>query len=159
MYRDFSPNFLVSSTERISKEIADDGYGKNNIVYSHSTQVLKYPENFHLIPNDQYWDAGSTATWLACFDGMKTIYLLGFDQMDGIHPVYNVYVDTTGYPTSSDRSNDEVWINNMYNIFTTYNDVDFVWVNPTTMPEQWRYASNLRQVDINGFARESDLGA
>jgi hypothetical protein len=96
---------------------------------------------------------------MACFDGMKTAYLLGFDSMDGGHPNYNVYADTPGYGPSSMLVNDDNWINSMYEIFTTYDDVDFVWVNPVSIPEKWRYATNLRQVNVNGFARESDLGA
>lgn len=159
LYRDFAPNFLVANSEKMCREIAATDYAKNHVVYTHSAQILKYPENFHLIPYDRYWNAGAAATWMACFDGMKKVYLLGFDSMDGQHPNYNVYADTPGYAPASTIVNDDTWIDLMYEIFVAYNDVDFVWVNPVTTPEKWRYADNLRQVDINGFARESDLGA
>lgn len=159
LYRDFAPDFLVANGGKMCQEIAESGYGKEHVVYTHAAQVLKYPENFHLLPYDQYWNAGATATWLACFDGMAKVYLLGFDSMDGEHPNYNVYADTTCYGTSSSIVNDDTWIDSMYQIFVTYADVDFVWVNPVSIPEKWRYASNLRQVTVNQFAAESDLGA
>jgi hypothetical protein len=43
----------------------------NNIVYSRVDISLEFPRKFYLIPHDPYADSGSTAVYLAAFDGHK----------------------------------------------------------------------------------------
>lgn len=157
--RDMTPNFLVVTNDGIADEVHSSGYTKDNIVLAHPEVLLRYPKEFHLIPYDRYWNAGATATWLACFDGQKKIYLLGFDNQPVVSKNLNVYAGTNGYEDHDALVQDTQWINAMYEIFTTYDDVEFVWVNPTAMPESWKYVSNLRQVTMRQFAIEADLGA
>lgn len=159
LYRDMDLHYTVVTGKAIAHEIAKTEYPKNHVVYSNAEAVLKHPGNFHLIPYNQYWNAGCTATWLACFDGHKKVFLLGFDNQVQKGTNLNVYADTNGYGTQTDLVNDESWITTMYNIFDTYNDVEFVWVNPTVTPEQWRYAPNLRQITMRQFVFEADLGS
>lgn len=159
LYRDMAPNFLIATGDVITEEINNAGYDQKNIVYSHANLITKYPGSFHLIPYDRYWNAGTTATWLACFDGHKKVYLLGFDNQVNKNMNRNVYLNTPGYGVATDNVDDTNWVSTMYDIFTTYNDVEFVWVNPTSMPEQWKYANNLRQISIRNFSIEADLGA
>jgi hypothetical protein len=160
LYRDFSPNFLVTNGKEITTEIADSGYANDNIVYAHANSMLDYPGKFYLIPQDPSWNAGAIATYLACFDGHKTVYLLGFDGIDTPTSGYNVYHGTNGYPEPSYGYSDEFWVKSMMIIFNTYDDVDFVRVMPTkfwNMPEVWKYVPNLRQIDFREFTLEVDL--
>lgn len=160
LYRDFTPDFLVAVGNEITKELSSSEYIKNNIVYTSAIHLLEYPNKFYLIPYNPYADAGTTAAYIACFDGHKKIYLLGFDEQDSPGQNFNVYSGTNGYdPTEADVGSDK-WVLNRLELFTLYNDVDFVWVTPygrSTMPESHRYCTNLRQISLRDFVLETDL--
>ena len=160
LYRDFAPNFLVANGDGIVKEIANSGYTTDHIVYSNANALLDYPTKFYLIPQDPGWNAGSVATYLACFDGHKTIYLMGFDGVDQAEDGYNLYKNTNGYDSPSSGYSEDYWAKSMDMVFELYSDVDFVRVMPTKqyyMPEEWKYVPNLRQIDFREFALEVDL--
>lgn len=161
LYREFTPSFLVANGDVIVKEIAESGYCTNNIVYANATSIVKYPGKFYLIPQDPSWNAGSIATYMACFDGHSTVYLMGFDGMDHYSTDYNVYSGTNGYTSVPTHGhNEDFWTQSMALVFNTYNDVDFVRVTPTPnfrMPDEWKYIVNLRQITFNEFILEADL--
>ena len=160
LYRDYTPDFLIANGDSIVSEIADSGYCDEHVVYANGWAVAGYPKKFYLLPQDPAWNAGSQATYLACFDGHKKIFLLGFDgnELNGTND--NVYADTAGYPSVNDTVSEEFWVHSMTRIFKMYSDVEFVRVMPTaqyTIPEMWKYCTNLRQVDFRQFAIEADL--
>lgn len=162
VYRDFTPDFLVASgNNNLIKEIADSPYVTDNIVYTNCIHLLEYPGKFYLIPYDPYADAGTTAAYIAAFDGHKKIYLLGFDGHDLEGHNSNVYSDTNGYDAKWDFEIDgEKWINNRVQLFNVYNDVDFVWVTPygrNTIPEKLKWCRNYRQISFRDFVLEADL--
>lgn len=160
LYREFSPHFLVANGEEIVTEIANSGYTSEHIVYANANAILDHPNKYYLIPQDPSWNAGAIATYMACFDGHKTVYLMGFDGIDHPDNGYNVYANTPGYPAPSYGYSEEFWVRSMLEVFNTYNDVDFVRVMPTKffrMPDEWQYVLNLRQITFNEFATEVDL--
>lgn len=161
LYRDFRPDFLVANGPEIIREIASSGYSHNEIVYSTQAAVLDYPGKFYLTPQNPHWDAGAIATYLACFDGHKTVYLLGFDcDCDSGIASYNVYANTPGYLDRDGASTEAFFIKSLKLVMDTYNDVDFVRVMPNSawqMPEEWRYQLNLRQLSWREFVVEADL--
>lgn len=159
-YRDYKADFLVCSDRRIAKEIADSGYADNNIVYTRVDVTLEFPRKFYLIPHDPYADAGSTAAYIAAFDGHKRIYLMGFDGQDCQNHNQNVYAGTNGYDSVDANVPGDKWVENLGTIFRVYNDVDFVWVTEygrQTTPENWKYCTNLRQINFRDFVLEADL--
>lgn len=161
LYRDFNPDFLVANGPEIVEEIARSGYCANEIVYSGQDAVLDYPGRFYLTPQNPHWDAGAIAAYLACFDGHRTVYLLGFDcDCDEDQAFYNAYADTPGYGSRADASTEAFFVKSLKLVMDTYSDVDFVRVMPTAawqMPEQWRYQLNLRQLSWREFVVEADL--
>lgn len=160
LYRDYAPDFLIATGDRIVNEIATSGYADDNIVYASGWALASYPGKFYLIPQDPAYNAGTIATYLACFDGHKKIFLLGFDGNDSPNYNYNVYADTSAYPARRQNVSEEFWIKSMSQVFKTYPDVDFVRVAPTQrfrMPEPWKYFTNLRQIDFRQFVLEADL--
>lgn len=159
-YRDYNADFLVCTDRRIAKEIADSGYTEDHIVYTRVDITLEFPRKFYLIPHDPYADAGTTAMYLAAFDGHKRIYLLGFDGQDGLNHNYNIYAGTNGYDSHTANISDSKWIENAGTVFRTFDDVDFVWVTQygrQTVPEDWKYCTNLRQINFRDFVLEADL--
>ena len=107
LYRDYTPDFLVAVGDDIVKEIAYSGYTAKNIVYTNGQHILEYPGMFYLIPQNINYDAGAIAAYMACFDGHKKVFLLGYDSYDEQSPTNNVYKNTVGYPTDEDTHTHE----------------------------------------------------
>ena len=159
LYRDFTPDFLIAVGTNIAKEIRISGYPLNHVVYSTPDNILKYPESFHLIPQNPTWNAGALAAYLACFDGHSTVYLLGHDGLDTPGHFDNVYINTNGY-TDYSTTTDNFWALAMSHVFKTYNLVDFVLVNDTGrgyMPAEWYGHTNLRRISFRSMILECDL--
>lgn len=163
LYRDHTPDFLVVSGDdrEIITEVANSGYADSNIVYASAPHIQLHPGKFYLIPQDPAWNAGSVATYLAAFDGHTTIYLVGFDGQDTEGYNYNMYAGTPGYQGERNAKADPAFLDiTMKMIFDTYKDVEFVRVMPSasySMPEAWKYCTNLRQISFREFVLEADL--
>jgi len=160
LYRDFTPDFLVAHGNDIVKELAESEYINNNIVYTNAIHLLEYPNKFYLIPYNPYADAGTTAAYIAAFDGHKRIYLLGFDEQDSENYNFNVYAGTNGYDAVDAEILSDTWVTNRVELFNLYDDVDFIWVTPygrSTVPESHKYCLNFRQVSHRDFVLETDL--
>lgn len=158
--RDFTPDFVVANDE-VASELVNGGYCDNNIIYGTGKMVLSYPGKFYLVPQSPNWDMGATAAYLACFDGHKTVYLMGFDLYSG-HTDYqaNVYLNTRGYPTTGTPNTESYFETTMVRVMQLYPNVDFVRVSPTKdyyMPDSWKYQLNLRQITFREFVLEVDL--
>lgn len=161
LYRDFTPDFLVATGNNgIVSEIANSNYTEKNIVYTNAIHLLEHPNKFYLIPYDPYADAGTTAAYIAAFDGHTRIYMLGFDGQDTNGVNNNVYAGTQGYDDKNQTIDDVKWIQNRRQLFDVYDDVDFVWVTKGgryTVPEPLKYCLNLRQITYRDFVLEADL--
>ena len=160
LYRDFTPDFLVAHGNDIVKELAESEYIKDNIVYTNAIHLLEYPNKFYLIPYNPYADAGTTAAYIAAFDGHKKIYLLGFDEQDSENYNFNVYAGTNGYDAVDAEILSDTWITNRIELFNLYDDVDFIWVTPrgrSTVPESHKYCTNFCQISHRDFVLETDL--
>lgn len=161
LYRDFTPDFLVVTGDKIADEIVSSGYTTDHIVYATADLMLKHPGKFYLIPQNIQFDAGALAAYLACFDGHKKVFLLGYDHYQGEDTVNNVYKDTNGYPASTDMDNGEIFVLTLRDVITTYSDVDFVRVQPENtywMHDKLTPLVNLRQISFREFVLEADIG-
>lgn len=161
LYRDFSPSFLIAHNPAIVQEVIESGYADENIVYSSAQQLVKYPGKLHLIPQNVNMNAGALATYMACFDQHKHVYLIGFDNQRDENINNNIYAGTENYSDYYTKSIDGKWIKNMERIFGAYPDVDFVWVNNNpdyNFPDQWRWNKNVRKITYARFISELDIG-
>jgi hypothetical protein len=160
LYRDFTPDFLVAIGNDIVTEIAGTSYPNNNIVYTRGQSLLEHPNRFYLIPHDPYADAGSTAAYIAAFDGHKKIYLLGFDEQDTPGVNVNVYAGTNAYDDVECDVGSEKWMQNRIKLFNTYDDVDWVMINQRgrcLLAEEFKFCPNFRQISFRDFVLEADL--
>jgi hypothetical protein len=162
LYRDFTPDFLVATGNNgIVEEIANSKYVDDTIVYTNAIHLLEHPGKFYLIPYDPYADAGTTAAYIAAFDGHIKIYLLGFDGYDLEGHNNNVYAGTNGYDDKWEfLIEQEKLTNNRAHLFDTYPDVDFVWVTrlgKNTVPERLKWCTNHRQISFRDLVLECDL--
>ena len=159
-YRDHTPDFMVVTNRLIAKEMVDTNYIKNNIVYTRVDITLEFPKKFYLIPHDPYADAGTTAMYLAAFDGHKRIYLIGFDGQDTTGINNNIYAGSNGYDHRNASVSDTKWIRAQAEVMQVYNDVDWVIVSEAgtrPLPEEWKYIPNLRSVSYRDWTLEADL--
>ena len=159
-YRDFKTDFLIVSNRVIADEVVKTRYTQDNIVYTRVDISLEFPKNFYLIPHDPYADAGTTAAYIAAFDGHKKIYLIGFNgqSQPGIND--NIYAGTKGYGAVDAKVSDTKWITNIAALCRIYDDVDFVRVTESgrrSTPEVWKSVTNLRQISFRDFVLEADL--
>lgn len=160
VYRDYESTFSVVTGREMADEIANSGYCDDHIVYSHSQNIQKYPGKFYLPPQDPGLNAGALATYIAAFDGHKTIYMLGFDGAHGDDHNNNVYAGTQSYADIDQHYSDEQWVINQRHIMELYDDVDFVRVKATSgqvCPERWLELLNFRQLTYQQFVLEIDL--
>lgn len=159
-FRDHTPDFLVCTNRVTAQELVTNNYTTGNIVYSRVDIMLEFPNKFYLIPHDIYADAGTTALYLAAFDGHKRIYMLGFDGQDREIRNNNIYAGTAGYDAQQVSVSDDKWAENQKMVFDTYNDVDFVHVSISgrhRIPESWKYCANLRRISFRDMVLEADL--
>jgi hypothetical protein len=160
LYRDFTPDFLVATGNEMVAEIAASDYVKDNIVYTSSIHTLEYPNKFYLIPYDPYIDAGTTAAYIACFDGHKNLYLLGFDGQDSPGYNYNVYAGTPNYQSKDAVVTDFKWRRNFRQLAQVFDDVNFAFVHTSKfhqVPEEFRDLVNVRCITHRTFTLEADL--
>jgi len=87
------------------------------------------------------WSAGNTALHLACQQGTKEIYVLGFDLSSYDEPLNNIYKGTDNYlPSDAKGFNSTNWMNQMQTVFREFKDVQFSWVDAK---EQFIQENNL----------------
>jgi len=160
LYRDFAPDFLMVSRE-IAGEVAATNYCDNHIVYAHADVLLEYPGKFYLIPQNIQFDMGAVAAYMACFDGHKKVFLVGYDQYHWDGPVNNIYTGTPGYPVEDESNNGEFFARSLADVIATYPSVDFIRVMPQEthfMHPKLTPLVNLRQMSYREFVCEADLG-
>jgi len=159
--RDFTPDFVVAS-DAMMDEFVQQGYYDQTVVYGTAKMIETHPGKFYHIPQNPNWNTGAMAVYLACFDGARTVYLMGHDLFSQEHNYQsNVYAGTSGYPETYDLTTEGYFEHSMLMVMQTYDDVDFVRVAPSNtqyMPESWKYLLNLRQIDFREFVIETNLG-
>jgi len=165
LFKDFSPTFLICSNQEICDEIAKTNYCEDNIVYSIRKCIVKHPGLFHLYPHWQNMFAGPAAVRLACADGHKRIFMLGFDFYN--ESTKHLYPEMTkSYKTidSLDVLNDKLKIQ-LRNIFDLYDDVEFYHVQPERanyaehVIEEWNWCPNVKTIGMLQFINLAQLGA
>lgn len=160
VYRGFTPTFLIATGAEMCDELANNAYWYDHIIYANAKVLLKYPGKFYLVPHDIPWNAGAIAAYLACFDGHKKVYLLGFDNGAGQNVNNNIFAGTACYPPRNYNYSDQFWIKAMEQIMKTYDDVEFIRAMPTrfwSQPPEWVALPNYRQVDFKEMSFMADL--
>mgnify|MGYP001197946983 CR=1 FL=1 len=90
------------------------------------------------------WAAGTTALYLACQQGAKEIYMLGFDLSSQNELLNNIYKGTSYYlPADAKGFNPQNWINQLLAVFREFKDTQFYWVDP-----KHNIGSSTENIDI-----------
>lgn len=133
LYREFTPDVLVSTDKPISSRIQEEGFATTTRMY---TRKPTPGMGALRIPNDWYgFSSGPVATAIAAMDGNLSIYMLGFDMgpLSG-DKFNNIYADTEFYKKSSARPTfTGNWVRQVTQIAKTFPKTSFFRVvGPTT---------------------------
>ena len=100
IYREFTPDVLVSTDLPISTRIQQEGYSQQNL---HFTRKPLHGLGAYKIAQQYFgYSSGPAATGQAALDGATAIYLVGFDMgPTRVGRFNNIYADTEFYKKSS----------------------------------------------------------
>lgn len=104
LYREMDPHFLIAVDVKMVNEIVAAGYHKTNQVWTNPNRGVDTKEHLNFFNPHKGWSSGPTALWLACNQGHKEVYILGFDYQGIGGKFNNVYSDTFNYKKSSDAA-------------------------------------------------------
>jgi len=102
LYREYSPDYLVAVDVKMINEIISSGYQNQNEVWTNPNKGITSTAGINLFDPHKGWSSGPTALWLACQNGHKEIYILGFDYAGVEGKFNNVYADTFNYKKSTE---------------------------------------------------------
>lgn len=159
VYRTDTLTVLVSADAQIAKEIQESGYSKNNRFYTRRP----FPHSgAREIPKPYFgYSSGPIAAGIACDDGNRKIYLLGFDlgpNTDG--QFNNIYAGTTYYkPVGALPTYTGNWIKQLSTVMLTHSNVDFVRVvgETTQQINEFDTITNLSHVPLDTFVNRINM--
>jgi hypothetical protein len=162
IYREADVDFIVCTNPVLIKEMVKTyNYAPKNVVLTNTENIIKWKGRFHLYPFYTHMNAGALALKLACFDGHKTVYMMGFDNLPVGDNSSNIYAGTLGYDAADVKFDVSKWETYTYNVMKFYSDVDFCLVEPRStaivIPKIYNQLRNFRTIGWRNFAIESDL--
>jgi hypothetical protein len=153
LYREFTPNTLIATDTPIATHIQELGYAKTNRFYTrkpiNGSGALALPTTY------SGYSSGPNALGLACMDGHRNIYLLGFDMGPSENNLFNnIYADTEFYKTSAHPPTfAKNWVKQVKKIMADHKSVRFTRVQgPTTAHiAELDSIPNLNHLDLDTF--------
>lgn len=126
LYREFTPDVLVSTDRPISERIQQEGYALKNRMY---TRKPLAGMGALRVPQDYYgFSSGPIAAAQAAIDGACVIYMLGFDLGPLPNDRFNnIYADTEFYKRSTAKPTfTGNWVRQLCQIMKTFSKTQFV---------------------------------
>jgi hypothetical protein len=119
-HRDVNADYYVVKDVLLFQEI--DHARFNQVFTPYNLWLTRRDTN--MVPYYSYLDAGTTAAYLAAFDGAKKVFLFGFDGTDG-NELHNIYHGTLAYVKQDDLTGMQKFAIYMHDLVKTYSDVQF----------------------------------
>lgn len=153
LYRDFTPDVLVSTDTPISETIQNSGYAVKNCMY---TRKPIPSLGAHHIPQPYFgYSSGPIALALAADAAHLVIYIIGFDMgPNSVGRFNNVYADTEFYKKSSSTPTyTGNWARQMVNVMKQHRQKNFIRVTgPTTATiQEFKKIGNLIHMPLDNF--------
>lgn len=152
-YRDTPADYYVVKNAIFFSEIPTNIYNK---IFVQNDIWLAY-RDCNLTPSVWYMDSGSTAAYLAAFDGAERVFLFGFDGNDNITND-NIYAKTLGYDNIQYDHQKHSY--NLYEIAKVYNNVQFYRVRNEysfDYPNDLSTLPNYNEISIRQAVLEGDF--
>ncbi len=141
LYRDYSPDLLISCDKRMEYEIKDSGYNGDYLYRNYDYEFFYKGRKI----KDNKLMTGSTALEIALALDFSTIYLLGYDLVNG-----NIYKGTDNYNFNGVLNNIDVMSEQVFNIVLK-NKSKFIWVEPVIE------LSEVEAISKNDFIKRLNL--
>jgi hypothetical protein len=153
LYREFTPDVLISTDRPISTRIQEEGYALKNRMY---TRKPVPGSGAQRVCQEYYgFSSGPIAVAQACLDRHNTVYLIGFDLGPLPNDRFNnVYADTEFYKKSSARPTfSGNWVRQIVQIVKRFNEYNFIRVmgDCTSTIDQFRDCPNLVSMPMAEF--------
>lgn len=131
-------DFTIETNEESLKDLIENRYYQDNVVYTTPRNCLKYPEMFYLIPYNPVLIKHALALYLAAFDGHKEIFMIGYNQ------------HTNAENTS--------WQAHVSQVISAYSGIKFTVVGmPHHAPESWLEFPNVERMTYREFISYCDV--
>lgn len=153
LYRDFTPDVLVSTDKPISETIQNTGYAVQNKMYTRNPISGLGAER---IPQPYFgFSSGPIALALAADADHSVIYVIGFDMGPSANGRFNnVYADTEFYRKSSATPTyTGNWTRQMAGVMKEHRRKNFIRISgPTTAPvQEFNKIPNLTHMPVAEF--------
>lgn len=153
LYREFTPDVLISTDRPISTKIQEDGYAQSNVLY---TRKPIPGLGARRVTQEYYgFSSGPIAVAQACLDHHNTVYMIGFDLGPLSNDRFNnVYADTEFYKKSSARPTfSGNWVRQIAQIVKRFNEYNFIRVmgDSTATIDQFKGIPNLVAMPMAEF--------
>lgn len=133
-------DFCIEYDIPVLNEIKSTKYNEKSVIYTLTTNCLKLPGQFYLIPYCVRLAAPAAAAYLAAFDGHKEIFLLGVDG------------------TTSDHHIDHKHIIDIKQVLEAYPNTKFYFVTDGADPhDEWRAFRNVEVLNYRQFILHCDV--
>lgn len=127
LYRDFTPDILVSVDPAMAEEICETGLQHKIPVWTNPTSQLKQYSNLNFIKPRLGYASGPSAIHIATSFKPTTVFLLGFDFASSTDKINNIYTGTRNYKSSNSKpiftGN---WENQITSIMAKHPKIQFV---------------------------------
>jgi hypothetical protein len=131
-------DFTIETDEDILKELVNNHYYQDNVIYTNPRNCLKYPGVFYLTPYNPVIIKHALALYLAAFDGHKEIFLVG----------YNQYTD----------AGNSAWTAHVEEVIKAYVATKFVVVGAKHHTvESWLEHANVEHMEFRQFISYCDI--
>lgn len=124
-------NFYISRDTTVLERLIEKEYAGHTVCYTSTTNCLAYPGEFYLVPYKTLGSDELLAAWIACFDGHKEIFFVGYDfngdiaKTTEITELMNSYPGTKFYRISKGAKRDQT---------------------DKQTPEDWKWRSNFSEM-------------
>jgi hypothetical protein len=153
LYREFTPDVLISTDKGIGHTIQQSGYAQNNIMYTRKPLpgfgARSVPQNYY------GFSSGPIAVALAALDKNIAVYLVGFDMGPTQNNRFNnVYADTEYYKKSSSNPTfTGNWVRQLVTIARDFEKTSFHRVVGDTTADiaELKGIKNMRHLSMEDF--------
>lgn len=77
-------NFYITRDKETLSRLVERQYTVNTVCYTSTRSLIEHPGEFYLLPMGQKGTDEFMAVWLACFDGHKEIYMIGYEPTEKV---------------------------------------------------------------------------
>jgi hypothetical protein len=154
LYRDFTPDVLVSTDRPMATEIENSGYPENNEFWTRNPTPNRFAKKIDI--NFGY-SSGPIAVSLAARNEHRPIYLIGFDLIGDQGKINNVYAGTNNYRPSTEKETYwGNWLNQLLSImkdqFPKTKFIRYV-EEGSFSPSEWKSLPNYTEVNYEELKR------